>query len=134
MQFADAMRRVASTAASAARARARKAPVEQNEKARPRKRAAQPWQQPGQDADCPVRDERLAVSQQRRTQILLRFTVEGHEPEQRQVAPVVVVPVEQAVLLGAVRRVVGRVQIDGDAVGRQQKRDRATVDKGPICP
>ena len=64
----------------------------------------------------------LAVPRQRRAQILLGFAVEGHKREQRQVAPVVVVPVEQRVLLRPcvgsscpVRRVVRRVQIDRDA-------------------
>ena len=55
------------------------------------------------------------MPQHRRTQILLGFAVERQEREQRQVTPVVIVPIEEAVLLGAVRRVVGRVQIDRDA-------------------
>ena len=38
--------------------------------------------------------------------------VEGHEASHRQVAPGVVVPVEEGQLLRAVRRVIGRVQID----------------------
>ena len=57
----------------------------------------------------------MPVPQQRRAQILLGFAVEAQEGQQRQVAPVVVVPVEQGVLLRPVRRVVRRVQVDGDA-------------------
>ena len=95
--------------------RAGKAPVEPNENARPRKRPAQPRQQPRQQPDRPLGGDRLAVPQQRRAQILLGFAVEGQEAKQRQVAPVVVVAVEERVLLRPVRRVVRRVQIDRDA-------------------
>ena len=59
--------------------RSRKAPVESNEKPRPRKGAAQQRQQPGQDTDRPLGGDRLAVPQQRRTQVLLGFTVEGQD-------------------------------------------------------
>ena len=95
--------------------RGRKAAVEPNQKARPWKRAAQQRQQPCQQGHAPFGGDRLAVPQHRRTQILLGFAVERQEREQRQVTPVVIVPIEEAVLLGAVRRVVGRVQIDRDA-------------------
>ena len=91
--------------------RGRKAAVEPNQKARPWKRAAQQRQQPCQQGHAPFGGDRLAVPQHRRTQILLGFAVERQEREQRQVTPVVIVPIEEAVLLGAVRRVVGRVQI-----------------------
>ena len=79
------------------------------------KRPAQPRQQPRQQPDRPLGGDRLAVPQQRRAQILLGFAVEGQEAKQRQVAPVVVVAVEERVLLRPVRRVVRRVQIDRDA-------------------
>ena len=96
--------------------RAGKASVKPNENARPRKRPAQQQrQQPRQQPDRPLRGDRLAVPQQRRAQILLGFAVEGQEGQQRQVAPVVVVAVEERVLLRPVRRVVRWVQVDRDA-------------------
>ena len=42
------------------------------------------------------------------------FLVEGQKRQQRQVAPAIVMPVEEGELLGAVRRVVGRIQVDRD--------------------
>ena len=52
--------------------------------------------------------------QHRRAQILLSLAVEGQECEQRQITPAAIVPIEERELLGAVRLVVGRIQIDGD--------------------
>lgn len=46
--------------------------------------------------------------------MLVALAVEGHERQQRQVAPVVVETVEQSQLLVAVGRVFGGVQIQGD--------------------
>ena len=68
-----------------------------------------------QQPDRPVAGDRLAVPQQWCAQILLGFAVEGQKAKHRQLAPVVVVPVEERVLLRSVRRVVRRVQIDRDA-------------------
>ena len=78
--------------------RGRKAAVEPNQKARPWKRTAQQRQQPCQQGHAPFGGDRLAVPQHRRTQILLGFAVERQEREQRQVTPVVIVPIEEAVL------------------------------------
>ena len=43
--------------------------------------------------------------------------VEGEERQQRQIAPAVIVPVEEGELLRAVRRVIRRIEIDGDVPG-----------------
>src|SRR5206468_1925763 len=53
----------------------------------------------------------------RRTQVLLGFVVEGEERQERQIAPAVVMAVEEGELLRAVRRVIGRIEIDRDAPG-----------------
>ena len=46
--------------------------------------------------------------------MLLGLGVEGDEGQKRQIAPRVVVAVEQSKLLTAVRRILGRVEIDRD--------------------
>jgi hypothetical protein len=52
-----------------------------------------------------------------RKQIVVRLLVEGQEPSHRQIAPGVVVTVEERQLLDAVRWIIGRVQIDRDPLG-----------------
>ena len=69
-----------------------KAAVEPNEKACLGKRGPQQREQPTQHTERPIGCLRVAGSQPRRAQILLRLAVEGHEGQQRQVAPAVVVP------------------------------------------
>ena len=88
--------------------RRRKAPVEPHEKPRLGKGLPQQGQQPAQHAHTPAGGRHIAGPQHRRAQI-----VEGQK-QQRQVAPAIVVPVEEGELLGAVRRVVGRIQVDRD--------------------
>ena len=95
--------------------RGRKAPVEPDEKPRPRKRRPQQREQPTQQAEGPVGGHCLPGPQHRRAQILLRLAVEAQKPQHRQITPAAIVPVEERELLGPVRQVVGRVQIDGDA-------------------
>jgi hypothetical protein len=46
--------------------------------------------------------------------VLLGFGVEGHEAQQRQVAPGVVMAVEEGELLLPVRGIVGGIEVDGD--------------------
>ena len=94
--------------------RGRKAPVEPDEKPRPRKRRPQQREQPTQQAEGPVGGHRLPGPQHRRAQILLRLAVEAQKPQHRQITPAAIVPVEERELLGAVRQVVGWVQIDRD--------------------
>ena len=95
--------------------RGRKAPVEPDEKPRPRKRRPQQREQPTQQPEGPVGGHCLPGPQHRRAQILLRLAaVEARKPEQRQITPSRIVPVEERELLGAMRLVVGRVQIDRD--------------------
>ena len=94
--------------------RGRKAPVEPDEKPRPRKRGPQQREQPTQQAEGPLGGHGLPGPQHRRAQILLSLAVEGQECEQRQITPAAIVPIEERELLGAVRLVVGRIQIDGD--------------------
>jgi hypothetical protein len=62
-----------------------------------------------------------ARAQQRQDQVLLGLVVEGHEPEQGQVAPGVVVAVEERELLLAMGGVVRRIEIDRDAPGAAAK-------------
>ena len=71
-------------------------------------------EQPTQQAEDPLGGHGLPGPQHRRAQILLSLAVEGQECEQRQITPAAIVPIEERELLGAVRLVVGRIQIDGD--------------------
>ena len=71
--------------------------------------------EPSQDRDGAVLVGRVAGSQDRGTQILLRLAIEGDEPEHRQEAPRTVEAIEQSELLGTVRWIHGRIEIDGDA-------------------
>ncbi len=91
--------------------------IQPHEKARPWKRNPQPVEQADQRAPRPARRRRIARPEDRRTQVLLGFVVEGEERQQWQIAPAVVVPVEEGELLRAVGRVVGGVEIDRDPPG-----------------
>ena len=62
-----------------------------------------------------------------RAQIPVGVAIEGQESQQRQVAPTVVVAVEERQLLGAMRAVVGRVQVDDDP-------SRPAVEPPAWCP
>ena len=61
--------------------RGRKAPVEPDEKPRPRKRRPQQREQPTQQAEGPVGGHCLPGPQHRRAQILLRLAVEAQKPQ-----------------------------------------------------
>ena len=74
-------------------------------------------EQADQRAPRPARRGRVARPQDRRAQILLGLVVEGQKGQQREIAPAVVVPVEERELLRAVGRIIGRVEIDRDAPG-----------------
>ena len=75
--------------------RGRKAPVEPDEKPRPRKRRPQQREQPTQQAEGPVGGHCLPRPQHRRAQILLRLAVEAQKPQHRQITPAAIVPVEE---------------------------------------
>ena len=92
-----------------------KAPVQPDPKRRRRKGGAQLAQQPPQDPPGPPRGRGVARPQHRGHRELLGLVVEGHRRHDRQVAPRVVVAVEERELLLAVGRVVGGVQVDRDA-------------------
>ena len=68
--------------------------------------------QGGQPARRPWSCRRRARASGRKDEILFRLVVEGHEPEQRQIARRVVVPVEERELLLAVGGVVGGIEVD----------------------
>ena len=78
---------------------------------------SQPRQQPRQDPDRTNPGAGIAGAQHVGEQVLIRLLVEGQEPGHRQIAPGVVVAVEKSQLLGAVRRIVGGVQIDRNPLG-----------------
>jgi len=93
----------------------REAVIEANADAHAGKIVADHHQQAAQDPHRAHRCGHVAGTQHSRTQILFGFVVEADEAHHRQVAPRVVVRVEERQLLRAVRWVVGRVEIDGDA-------------------
>jgi hypothetical protein len=97
--------------------RRRKPAIQPYEKACPRKRDPQHVEQADQRAPRPARRRRVAGTKDRGAQVLLDLVIEGHEGQQREIAPAVVVPVEEGELLRAVGRVIGRVEIDGDVPG-----------------
>jgi len=94
--------------------RCRKPAIQPHEEAGPGKRDPQHVEQANQRAPGPARRRRVARPEDRRTQVLLDVVVEGEERQQRQIAPAVVVAVEEGELLRAVGRVIGRVEIDRD--------------------
>ena len=59
----------------------------------------------------------VARAQYGGAEILFGFVVEADKTHHRQVAPGVVVSVEERQLLRAVRGIVGRIQIEGDTIG-----------------
>jgi hypothetical protein len=108
----------------------REAAIEPDAQARAGKGLPQhPTQAPDQR---PRADGRRGVAgaQQRRTQILLRFVVEGEKREERQIAPGVVVPVKERQLLGAMRWIVRDVEVDRDAAGPPAQPLALLIDHG----
>ena len=91
------------------------AAIEPHAQPRLRKRRAQERDEPVQHAERAARRRRIARAQDRRAEILLGLVIEGHERQQRQVAPRVVVPIEERELLRAMRRVIGGIEVDRDA-------------------
>jgi len=65
----------------------------------------------------PPRGGAVAGAQHDRDQILLRLVVEGQRGHQWEIAPGVIVPVEEGECLLPMGRIVGGVQVDGDALG-----------------
>jgi hypothetical protein len=97
--------------------RTSEASVQADEKPRAGKSIAQAIEDPSQDADGSEPCRCIARTEYRGEEMLFRLVVEGQEPQDGQVAPRVVVAIEQGQLLIAVGRVVGRIQVDGDASG-----------------
>lgn len=85
-------------------------------------------QDPGEHPDGAVEDRCIAGPQERGTEVLIRFVVKGQERDHRQVAPGVVVAVEERELLGTVGRVVGRIQIDGDPATLPAQSEAVMID------
>src|SRR5204863_4285380 len=75
--------------------RRRKAAVEAHAEARGGKGGPQQRQESAQQAQRAARGGGVAWPQNGRTEILLALVVEGEERQQRQIAPAVVVPVEE---------------------------------------
>lgn len=96
---------------------ARKAAIESHQQPRLGERRSQPLNYPRQNPDRPQLRRRVARPQHVRKQILLGLGVKLNESRHRQVAPGVVVAVEQAQLLRAVRRIVGGIEFYRDAPG-----------------
>ena len=71
-------------------------------------------QEAAQDADGPQRRRGIAGAQDGGHQVLRPLGVEGERPHDGQVAPGVVVPVEEAQLLLPVRRVVRGIEVHRD--------------------
>ena len=90
----------------------------------------QPRQQSRQDPERADPGTGIAGAQHVRKQILIRLLVERQEPGHRQVAPGVVVTVEEGQLLGAVGRVIGRIQIDRDPLGLALQPSAMALDHG----
>jgi len=97
--------------------RIRETTVQPNSNPRFPKALAQQRQGSPQNPQRSPRRRGLAGSQHRREQVLLGLVVESDKPHHGQIAPSVVIAVEQGQLLGPVGRVVGGIQIDGDASG-----------------
>ena len=95
--------------------RGRKAAVEAHEKPRLGKRDAQHVQEAPEQPARSARHPDVARSQDRGAEVLVGFVVEGQEGQQRQIAPAVIVAIEERELLRAMGRVIGGVQIDRNA-------------------
>ncbi len=91
------------------------AAIEPHAQARLRKGAAQQRDEAAQHADRAETRGGIAGTQDRGAQILRGLVIEGHKRQQRQIAPRVVVPIEERELLGAMRGVIGGIEIDRDA-------------------
>lgn len=75
-------------------------------------RVTQPGQESHQNADRSAPGRRISGAQDNGEKVLLTFVVELERPHYRQVAIGIVVRVERTQLLGPVRRVVRRIQVD----------------------
>lgn len=92
----------------------REATIEAHEDAGSREAFLQPADDALEQRQCTRLGGDVARAQRRGAQVLLVLAVEGQERQQRQVAPGVVEAIEERHLLGAVRGIVGDVEIDGD--------------------
>ena len=81
------------------------------------KRPTQLTEQGSQEPERAVLGRTVPRPQNDRDQILFRFVVERQRGHQRQVAPCVVMPVEERQLLLPMRRVVRGIEIDREALG-----------------
>lgn len=93
-----------------------KATIEAHAHPRRREGLAQSRHETLEQPDGPEAGGGVAGAQQIREQVLLGLLIELREGRDRQVAPGVVVPVEEGELLRAVRRVVGRIELQRDAL------------------
>ena len=95
----------------------REAPIEAHaERSQGKGRAQLPNQAP-QEPTGPAAGRRVAGPQHGGDGIPLRLVAEGHRGHDRQIAPGVVVAIEEGELLLAAGRVVGRIEVDRDARG-----------------
>ena len=78
---------------------------------------------------CQNTSRRITWTQHRGKQVGFRLVIERQESGYRQVAPRVVVSVEQRKLLASVGRVVGRVQIDRDPAHPPAQPSAMTLDE-----
>ena len=81
-----------------------------------------------EDADSPYARHGIAGPQHRREQVLLLLVVEAHKSHHRQIAPAIVMAIEEAELLRAMGRIVGRVQIEGNEPGPAMQPAAMTFD------
>ena len=95
----------------------RESSVQPHPHARFRKRRPDPRQDTPEDADRSPAGRRIARPQHRGTKVLLLLVVEAHETQQRQIAPRVIVAVEEGQLLRAVRGIIRDIQVEGDELG-----------------
>ena len=110
--------------------RTAEAAVEADEDPRPRKGAAHLRDHPTQDAQHSQAVRGIAGPQKGGEEILLGLVIKAQEPEEGQLAPGVIVPVKEAQLLGAVRRVDGGVEVDGHLPALAAEAEPMSVDDG----
>src|SRR2546425_1029389 len=109
---------------------ARKATVQPDAKHGVGKGGPELMEQPAQEAARPALRGRVAGSEYGRHGKLFGFVVEGHRGHDRQVAPRVVVPVEERELLLTVRGIVGGIEVDRDSRGPALEPPPMVLDHG----
>ena len=108
----------------------REAPIEAHPDRGRAKGRAQPPNQAPQEPPGPAAGRRIAGPQHGGDGILLRLVAESHRGDDRQIAPGVVVAIEEGQLLLVVGRVVGRIEIDRDAGGPALEPAAMVLDDG----